>query len=264
MNKQGPNGIEWTDYTWNPVGGCRHGCRWKMPDGTIARCYAEAVAHGVARAAYPDGFQAHYWHPERLNEPSRLKKPARIFIDSMSDIMGHWVPQSQIVDVLSVCYNNPDHTFQLLTKNAPRLLQFKHLIGKNVWVGVSMPPSSMNEYDLDWNQKRLYIMRALSVLNPLQLAGITTWMSFEPLSFDVSRILDIWHDDLEMNIPIDWAVVGAASSGRVYYQPEPEWAINLLNALDDRLPVFMKGNLDWEPRREEFPETKDVQLELGL
>lgn len=32
MNKQdkgnGRRGIEWTEYTWNPVGGCQHGCRW--------------------------------------------------------------------------------------------------------------------------------------------------------------------------------------------------------------------------------------------
>ena len=42
LNKQGKGKIEWTDFTWNPVGGCRHACRWKMPDGTIARCYAES------------------------------------------------------------------------------------------------------------------------------------------------------------------------------------------------------------------------------
>ena len=45
MNKQdkgnGKRGIEWTDYTWNPVGGCRHGCRWEMPDGAIALCCFE-------------------------------------------------------------------------------------------------------------------------------------------------------------------------------------------------------------------------------
>ena len=37
MNKQAKSeikrGIEWTDYTWNPIGGCQHGCRWEMPDG---------------------------------------------------------------------------------------------------------------------------------------------------------------------------------------------------------------------------------------
>lgn len=36
MNKQytspAKRGIEWTDYTWNPVGGCQHKCRWQMPD----------------------------------------------------------------------------------------------------------------------------------------------------------------------------------------------------------------------------------------
>jgi protein gp37 len=37
-------GIEWTDYTWNPIKGGFHACQWEMPDGSIANCYAEDVA----------------------------------------------------------------------------------------------------------------------------------------------------------------------------------------------------------------------------
>src|SRR5687768_11051635 len=102
MNKQGQivngkvvGGIEWTKtilpdgterqgYTWNPVAGCKHACRWTMPDGSVAVCYAETVAEKVAGSAYPHGFSHHYWHPKRLNEPLGLKEPAKIFMDSMS------------------------------------------------------------------------------------------------------------------------------------------------------------------------------------
>ena len=46
-------GIEWTDYTSNIIAGCKHDCRWEMPDGKIAICYAETTATNVAQAAYP-------------------------------------------------------------------------------------------------------------------------------------------------------------------------------------------------------------------
>src|SRR5258708_28712194 len=126
MNKQnkgnGHFGIEWTDYTWNPVGGCQHGCRWHMPDGTIAECYAENVAERVSQTAYSKGFKYHYWRPQALEEPLKLKTPAKIFLHSMSDLMGHWVPAEHIEQVLDICRRADQHIFQLLTKNAPRLL----------------------------------------------------------------------------------------------------------------------------------------------
>src|SRR5262245_29116946 len=114
MNKQRQGstlGIEWTDYTWNPVGGCQHGCRWRMPDGALAVCYAETVATRVGKTAYREGFAHHYWRPHVLDEPLQLRTPSRIFLDSMSDLMGHWVPSAQIAQVLDVCRQAEWHTF---------------------------------------------------------------------------------------------------------------------------------------------------------
>src|SRR5260221_13831674 len=104
MNKQYKSaerrGIEWTDFTWNPVGGCQHGCRWEMPDGTIAECYAETVAERVAQSTYIHGFEHHYWNPQLLAEPLKVKKPSKIFMDIISDLMGHWGPDEQVNQVL--------------------------------------------------------------------------------------------------------------------------------------------------------------------
>lgn len=253
MNKQGENGIGWCDYTWNPVGGCRHGCRWQMPDGTITKCYAEAVAEGLASSAYPDGFQEHYWHPERLMEPFKVEGMSRIFLDSMSDLMGHWVPPEQTREVLKVAGAAAWHTFQLLTKNAPRLLNFIDEFPTNLWVGVSMPPTFFAGRSLlSEEQKERYLGNALTVLSRVRAHGIVTWMSCEPLSFDVARMLGQWEWRNEP-LPLDWIVIGAASSGKTYYQPEPSWVADLLSMTDD-IPVYMKSNLDWNPRREEFPQ----------
>lgn len=252
MNKQakqnGKRGIEWTDYTWNPVGGCQHGCRWQMPDGSIAECYAETVAERVAQSSYPNGFEYHYWRPELLNEPLSVTKPSRIFLDSMSDLMGNWVPDEQIERVLNICRQADWHSFQLLTKNAPRLKQFQFPV--NVWVGVSAPPTMMFGKKLSLNSQKRMVERQMEVLETIEVP--VRWMSIEPLSFDIAPLLE--------DSPLQWAVIGAATNGAKAYQPQAEWVENVLRVLDSQgTKVFFKGNLEWDEWREEFPEVNLVE-----
>ncbi len=257
MNRQlkssAKRGIEWTDYTWNPVGGCQHGCRWVMPDGSIAECYAETIAERVANTAYPYGFEHHYWRPEVLQEPLRLARPSRIFLDSMSDLMGHWVGDEEIEQVLEVCRRADWHQFQLLTKNAPRLLQFD--FPPNVWVGVSVPPSIMFGKRLSPSQQSRMLTRMLSILH--QVKATVRWMSIEPLSFDMAPLLE--------GANLDWAVIGAATNGKRAYQPKREWVQNVLDVLDaEGVKVFFKGNLKWTPWREEFPSAQPIQAQIPV
>lgn len=252
MNKQKKSeqqrGIEWTDYTWNPVAGCQHACRWEMPDGTVAVCYAETVAERVAQDAYPHGFQHHYWKPQMLNKPLSVKTPSHIFLDSMADLMGAWVPDEQVEAVLDICRRAHWHTFQLLTKNAPRLLKFQ--FPPNVWVGVSAPPSWMFNHRLTFEQQQRMVTRQLEVLR--QVSVPVRWMSIEPLSFDIAPLL--------VDSPLEWAVIGAATNGPKTYQPEPGWVQNVLDVLDAQgTSVFFKGNLEWTPWREGFPQVEAVR-----
>jgi protein gp37 len=255
MNRQeGPGRIEWTDYTWNPIGGCQHGCAWRMPDGSVANCYAEDVANGIARLAYPDGFEAHYWRPSVLTDPLSIKSPVRIFCGSMADVFGHWVPTAQIQQVLDACRKAERHTFQFLTKNPPRLKQFD--FPPNCWVGVSAPPSQMMGKRLTPAQQCRWFYVAVSAL--ARCNARIKWVSFEPLSFDIADEMsgEGWEDLARV---INWAVIGGASNGKRHYQPDPEWVTNLVDLLDcQESPVFFKGNLRgnlaaiaW---REEFPE----------
>jgi protein gp37 len=254
MNKQHKSatqrGIEWTDFTWNPVGGCKHACRWQMPDGSWAICYAESIAERY-KSGYPQGFAHHYWRPQALSEPLKLKKPAKIFLDSMSDLMGNWVPEAQIVQVLETCRQAHWHTFQLLTKNAPRLLSFD--FPPNVWIGVSAPPSEMFGKRLSRAQQVRMVERQLEVLAQLRVP--VRWMSIEPLSFDIAPLLK--------DAPLEWAVIGAATNGTRTYQPQREWVENLLAVLDAQgTKVFFKGNLEWDESawREDFPRLEQRTL----
>lgn len=251
--------IEWTDYTWNPIGGCLHGCQWAMPDGATAVCYAKTVAERVAQQAYPDGFEHHYWRPDRLVEPLNMPKPARIFVDSMSDLMGHWVPDEQIEAVLDVCRRADHHTFQLLTKNPPRLTKFK--FPPNVWVGISAPPSQLMGKPLSLYQQQRWLIKGLSALSHVDVP--VRWMSIEPLSWNIS--MDLHDFGWVGSKPIlQWAVIGAATNGKTVYQPEPHWVDETVGELDAmHAPVFFKGNLAGnegaDPWREDFPQVEAAQ-----
>lgn len=264
MNVQKPpRSIEWTriridtehdvriltGYTWNPIGGCMHDCQWEMPDGSTAVCYAKTVAERVAQAAYPEGFAHHYWHPERLEEPLRVKQPAGIFLDSMSDLMGHWVSDDQIHQVLDVCRRAHWHTFLLLTKNPKRLTNFE--FPSNVWVGASSPPDWFWGNRLNEHQQRRMLETTLRTLSVVRAR--VKWMSFEPYPRDYSDLVAAHPGAL------NWAVIGAASKGKELFDVNTGDLRRLITVLDKHgVPVFFKGNMkindfacsNW---REDFP-----------
>lgn len=247
--KTGSRGIEWTDITLNRTGGCLHGCVWTMPDGARAECYAKLIAENVARRAYPYGFEHHYWREGNAGEMGRRKTPSLIFIDSMSDLFGHWVPDDDIRIVLEEVKDAPQHVGQVLTKNAPRILEYVEMLPQNLWIGVSSPPDEMWGKPLSRDQQSKLLARQLAVLAEVRAArpGLVTWMSIEPLSWDISG-------HLSERSPLRWAVIGAATNGKRAYQPAAEDVRNVLKALDGHgVPVFFKGNLQWPEWREDFP-----------
>lgn len=78
--------------------------------------------------------------PERLCEPYKRKKPAKIFVCSMGEIFDglyDWFHQ-----ILKVCRENPQHTFQFLTKKPQFYYTFQHDIPSNCWLGTSIDRSS--------------------------------------------------------------------------------------------------------------------------
>jgi protein gp37 len=271
MNKQKPpHGIEWTritrfiegkqvelpGYTWNPTGGCLHGCTWQMPDGSITECYAKTVAERIASSQYREGFEHHYWRPDTLKQPLRLKTPSGIFVGSMADLFGHWVPKEHITQVLEVMKQANWHIFQTLSKYPIRIPEFNAYLPENAWIGVSLPAGHL--------MKAAGAVRALKAYlrQMQQIEAQTRFMSVEPLWFNVAPTFADWvrqHGQL----PFEWAIIGAASNGRKLFQPEPAWVQDLLDIFDQQgIPVFFKGNLKWDKWRAEFPEHKPVASPL--
>lgn len=154
MNKQGKNGIEWCDYTWSPVTGCLHGCeycyarkianrfdtfdknpnlfiserkKWHREESETARfvvdkpiVYVQNGKNGRKEVVtpYPFGF-APTFHKYRLDEPAKIKQPQKIFVCSMADLFGDWVPDEWIERVFNVAMET-NHQYLFLTKNPKR------------------------------------------------------------------------------------------------------------------------------------------------
>lgn len=249
-------GIEWTHvpgyvaFTANPIRGCQHRCKWRMPDGTEVPCYAKTNAeNGPAKRHYPGGFEQISFHPEVLDEIRAVKKPAAIFIDSMSDLFGSGVKTEWTEAVLQLAADCPQHLLQILTKNPTRLPSFD--FPSNTWIGVSAPPTSMFGKTLTLAQQKVWYNKALASLG--RCNAQVKWTSIEPLSWDVSPVIRRHYRTLS------WAVVGAATNGALSYQPDKEVFKRTLTELIG-IPVFFKGNLDRQlvdqiagDWREEFP-----------
>jgi protein gp37 len=111
--------IEWTDATWNPVRGCvkvSPGCK---------HCYAETFAErfrGVKGHPYEQGFDPRLV-PEALDIPLRWSKPRTIFVNSMSDLFGEFVPPPYTAATFGVMGLACHHLYQVLTKRAERMRQ---------------------------------------------------------------------------------------------------------------------------------------------
>lgn len=248
MNKQGNKtnpfgGIEWTHifgpgtgYTANPVRGCQHQCRWRMPDGKVATCYAEAQRDRLNGAG---AFQHVTFHPEVLDAIRKHKTPAGIFIDSMADLFSMAVETGTVWQVLDTMRECPQHIFFALTKNAGRLatraFQATHF-PPNLCLGVSLPPTFMHGKELSQANQWMMFDKALDALCKTDAA--VKWVSLEPLSWDCSQLLAKYQDKLH------WAVIGAASDGARTYQPNADTLNNVLATLD--CAVFFKGNLNRE------------------
>jgi protein gp37 len=257
-------GIEWTDYTSNPISGCFHACQWAMPDGSVANCYAEDVANRLAQRAYPQGFEHHYWNPDEFKRWKRIPPGSRVFVGSMADVFGHWVPEDQIQETLKQAALYPAVTFQFLTKNPRRVCLFTDLIPRNCWIGASTPPNVMWNKPLSHEQRARWLMTTLNTLGAIRAKGVLTWMSAEPLTINAGRFIQA-HAYKESSAPIDWLVVGAASNGRKIYAPDRLLTIDAVHYADQSgVNVFFKGNmrsLDWarENWREEFPQQGTVE-----
>jgi protein gp37 len=217
--------VDWAKWTWNPVTGCLHNCVY---------CYARDIAERF----YPEKFRPTF-HPERLRAPQYTKVPSQaeteigwrnVFVCSMADLFGKWVPQEWIDAVLTEVRAAPQWNFLFLTKFPQRLAEIDW--PSNAYVGTSVD-----------EQYRVAIAeRAFREVNaPIK------WLSVEPFRERLTfRNLELF----------DWVVIGgqSKSSQAPAFQPPWEWVEHLQQQVRAAgCSLYWKPNLLTRPQ--ELPES---------
>jgi protein gp37 len=244
--------IEWCDMTWNPVTGCHHKC---------AYCYARNIANRFGGCAATQTNNANYifsadsyeitfkhikdngtyapfpyrfkptFHKYRLHEPEKIEERKNIFVCSMADLFGSWVPDNWIEQVLKACYLR--HWYFFLTKNPQRYIELsetKKLPGDgNFWYGTTITKQDQPYFQSD---------------------NHCTFLSIEPLQGLFDRNLD--------DLKAGWIIIGAETGNhKDKIVPRREWIEAIVEKCRvQNVPVFMKNSLAdiWgEPLIQEYP-----------
>ena len=230
--------IQWAWWTWNPVTGCLHGCKY---------CYAREIAENSQfKGVFPAGFTPLFRH-DRLDAPKVTKIPdstepesKRVFVCSMADLFGKWVPEEWIYKIIKATKHAPELEYLFLTKNPNRYLKFG--FPNNLWLGATVDSQSKLE-------KTIEIMRSIK-------SGGIKWISFEPLLEPI--VADF--------TGINWIVIGAQSGTRQpdgtkvdSFSPKFEWIMDLvIQARKAGCAVYMKQNLLGKVS-EQYPGMKLIQ-----
>lgn len=259
--------IDWCDSTWNPVTGCFHGCDY---------CYARKIAErfgldyapklgdpgmeGAGKLDYPpegmdvmlelekpysrDGKTNPYpmafaptMHRYRLDQPKKWQESRTIFVCSMADLFGEWVPYRWIMEVFKACEAAPQHRYIFLTKNPNRYIQLAGIgmLPRHHWYGYTATKGS-----------ELWRFHHAD-----DCPCINLFVSIEPM-------LEPMKPCFSSHCPADWVIVGAESGSRQgKVIPDREWISNIQMECEcSGRPIFMKESLRalmGDDFKQEFP-----------
>ena len=215
-------------YTLNAISGCLQGCEY---------CYARKLANGRLRGVYLannilpghdepdheshhlDPFYPRFW-PSKL-DGFTTKTPLGIFVCSMGEMFGPWVPAEWQRQIFEMIRGRPQHRFYLLTKQPQNLIKWSPF-PDNCWVGVTA-----TDHNMAFNAS----------CNLIPIEAKVKFISFEPLLGHIGpAVLDLLLEQIQ------WVIIGAQT--KPYKPPKIEWVQEIVEACDKAgVAVFLKKNL---------------------
>lgn len=273
--------IDWADATWNPVTGCLHGCEYCYAKRLAERFSAEEkcltfigdtkflshyeleqpAEHKGKKEPYPFGFSPTL-HKYRIDEPKKWEKPRTIFVCSMADLFGDWVPDEWITEVFRACDAAPQHRFLFLTKNPGRYCHLERAgimpKGDNFWFGATFDHSNWPGHDGPHEipgRPTTFALHGKMVHDAGDFyypayPEKNRFVSFEPLLYDIGAHIG--------STGAQWHIIGAETGNRKgKVATQREWVEHIVEYSDkNHIPVFMKESLRGlmgDDFRQEFP-----------
>ena len=234
--------VEWADYGWSPIVGCRNGCSY---------CYARnrSMKRMVKLCPKCATFEPHF-HEERITQAYARQKPGIVFADPFADPWSDGVRQEWRDELLIACSDHPnlkpEHRFVLLTKRPERITEADtKWMGGNLWLGVSI--TSGEGWHLWETLAKLpapglrssagSIHKFVSV-EPLLDQGVGTKLSF---SYRTGHVMP------------QWVIVGPQSG--LHSQPvDMVWQGMIRQACEAAvIPLFEKAGLPLTPAVRQMP-----------
>lgn len=185
---------------------------------------------------YPFDFTPTF-HRYRLRDLEKWHTPRTIFVCSIADLFGDWVPDEWIAEVFKACETSPQHRYLFLTKNPKRYVDLYRKgimrVADNFWYG-----STVTDGEAPFYYSRM------PDDNP------NTFVSVEPILKPFGEFL--------IGETADWIIVGAETGNRKgKVIPKKDWIMEIADACErDRVPLFMKESLRdlmGDDFRQEFP-----------
>jgi protein gp37 len=241
--------VDWARFTTNPLTGCWHSCRSVF-------CYAA----GIAQRLFAQGFiptllpaRLDHFRNTRLPDVSGLGhveawRERSVFMVSMGDLFGSWVPSWYVELVLEEVRQHPGWFCFFLTKNPARLGDFSFPPNCAVGLTITGDDNGFNGPMTPTDQLRVYEKLA-EKLGRVQGAAFT-WLSLEPFRAPVHDLAPFFDNGVQM------VAIGGQSrtSFSPAFQPEIQWVDNVRGQVRDAgLNLFEKENLLVKPKEIPFP-----------
>ena len=259
--------IGWTDDTNNPIvradGGfycfkCSPGC---------TNCYAEGVNNRFFNETHQPYMNMKEFPELKLKRDmlakwARMVKPRKIFVSSMTDVFGEFVPDEWVFEILDAMIAAPKQTFQVLTKRAKRcrilVNQYcdRRSIGQlpnNIWIIPSVEDQKRASERIPELMKTRCSVRGLSMEPLIEAVDLTKILYQTDGTGPVERreyldVINGWDYSMVGDVrvfddqcdKIDWVVAGG-ESGRNARPMHPDWVTKIKDqCVGSFIPFFFK------------------------
>lgn len=236
LNKAKGRMFKSVGWTWNPIAGCTHGCKY---------CWAASLRKRWGKSFEPE-IREHFFNDKMPDDGTW------IFVGSMGDIFCNGIPDEWIMSLLAYIRDNKtDNKFLLQTKNPGRFrdyLEELRLLKDKVILGTTIETTR----ETPWTEAPSTFARSLGLGYMKEYEAFTTFLSLEPLAdFDLEELF-IWIDAIHPEA----IEIGLENYTQITPRP-PNWKIvALIQWLEDNGHTYvLKENLDYLslPRTKKIP-----------